>query len=127
MADSRDRRSRLALAAPPAALAGPDPPQFVRLPRRGRLGQHSGMSRRSHSRRHVGTLGSFLTEQRELWLNCNAEGCGRSQKMDVLALIAAHGENFPLQQLVERARCLKCGRREVNVTAPPNLGERGKF
>jgi hypothetical protein len=47
--------------------------------------------------------------------------------MDVLELIAAHGEDFPLQQLVERARCSRCGWREVSVTAPPTLGERGKF
>jgi hypothetical protein len=82
---------------------------------------------RSHPRRHVGTLGAFLSENRELWLNCNAEGCGRSRKMDVPALIAEHGEDLPLQRLVERARCSQCGRREVSVTAPPDLGEKGKF
>jgi hypothetical protein len=80
---------------------------------------------RSHPRRHVGTLGAFLSENRELWLNCKAEGCGR--KMDVPALIAAHGEDFPLQQLVERARCSWCGQRQVRVTAPPDLGEKGGF
>jgi hypothetical protein len=82
---------------------------------------------RSTNRGHVGTLGSFLSENRQLWLCCNAEGCGRSAKQDVLALIAAHGEDFPLQQLVERARCLRCGQRQVSVTAPPDLGETGGF
>jgi hypothetical protein len=82
---------------------------------------------RSENRRHVGTLGSFLSEDRQLWLCCNAEGCGRSARQDVLALIAAHGEDFPLQHLVERARCSRCGQREVSVSAPPDLGERGGF
>jgi hypothetical protein len=65
-------------------------------------GQYLRMQRSRH-RRHVGTLGSFLSESRELWLSCNAEGCGWSRKMDVPALIAAHGETLPLQQLVEPA------------------------
>jgi hypothetical protein len=82
----------------------------VRLPSCYRLGQHS-----PHvplpPRRHVGTLGAFLSENRELWLNCNAEGCGRSREMDLPALIAEYGEDFPLQQLVERARCSRCGQR----------------
>jgi DNA-directed RNA polymerase subunit RPC12/RpoP len=75
--------------------------------------------------RHVGTLSSFLSERRLLYLNC--EHCGYRAQQDVLALIAAHGENFPLQRLVERARCSRCGQREVSVTAPPILGEKGKF
>ena len=83
------------------------------------------MARRSRNQGHVGTLGSFLTERRELWLNCNAEGCGHSQKMDVPALIAAHGEDFPLQHLVDRARCSRCGQRNVSVTAPPDMGSKG--
>jgi hypothetical protein len=85
------------------------------------------MSRRPQPRRHVSTLGSFLTEQREFWLNCNAEGCGRSRRMDIRELIALHGEDFPLQQLVERARCSRCGQRQVSITAPPDLGEKGRF
>jgi hypothetical protein len=47
--------------------------------------------------------------------------------MDLPALIAEHGEDFPLQQLVERARCSRCGQRQVSVTAPPSLGERDRF
>jgi hypothetical protein len=82
---------------------------------------------RSHPRRHVGTLGSFLSENRELWLCCNAERCGRSRQMDVPALIAERGENMPLQRLVDRAVCSRCGQRSVSVTVPPDLGEKGRF
>jgi hypothetical protein len=72
-------------------------------------------------------LGSLLRGNVLLYVNCNAERCGHRRKMDILALIAAHGENLPLQRLVDRAICSKCGRREVSLTCPPDLGERGGF
>jgi hypothetical protein len=82
---------------------------------------------RSRNRGHVGTLGSLLRENVLLYVNCNAEGCGHYLKMDILALIAAHGEQLPVQCLVDRAVCSKCGQREVSLTCPPDLGERGGF
>jgi hypothetical protein len=58
---------------------------------------------RSRNRGHVGTLGDLLHGRTLLYLNCNAEGCGNRRKMDLLALVAAHGEDMPLQRLVDRA------------------------
>src|SRR5262245_18816386 len=81
--------------------------------------------RGSSNRSHVGTLGSLLRGGRELWLNC--ESCRHRQQMDLMALIAVHGEGLRVQELVERARCSKCGARHVTVTAPPDLGSKGKF
>jgi hypothetical protein len=60
-------------------------------------------------------------------LYCNAEGCGHHRKMDLVDLVAAHGEDMPLQRLVDRAICSRCGQRSVSVTVPPDLGERGGF
>jgi hypothetical protein len=114
-------------ACPPQSLAPPaglDPLQLGRSC--DWLGQHSPM-RRSPSRGHVGTLGALLRSNRALYMNCEGEGGGHSRQMDLQLLIGAHDEDFPPQQLVERARCSRCGQREVSVTAPPHLGERGKF
>jgi hypothetical protein len=47
---------------------------------------------RSRNRGHVGTLGDLL-HGRTLYLYCNAESCGHHRKMDLVALIATHGEN----------------------------------
>jgi hypothetical protein len=82
---------------------------------------------RSRNRGHVGTLGDLLHGRTLLYLNCNAEGCGHHRKMDLPALVAAHGEAMPLQHLVDRAICSRCGQRSVSVTVPPDLGERGGF
>jgi hypothetical protein len=79
--------------------------------------------RRCHHSRQGGTLGIFLSERRLLYLNC--EYCGHRAQQDVLSLIAAHGEGFPLQYLVDRARCSQCGQRNFSVTAPLALGKKG--
>jgi hypothetical protein len=71
---------------------------------------------RSRNRGHVGTLGGLLRENVLLYMNCEAEGCGHRRQMDILALIAAHGEKLPLQSLVDRAVCSKCGQRSVSLT-----------
>jgi hypothetical protein len=83
--------------------------------------------RRSRNRGHVGTLGDLLHGGTLLYLYCGAEGCGHHRKMDLVELVAAHGEAMPLQRLVDRAKCSKCGQREVSLTCPPDLGERGGY
>jgi hypothetical protein len=62
-----------------------------------------------------------------LYLNCEAEGCHHRRQMDLPLLVAILGRNYPLRWLVDRAVCSKCGQKQVSVTAPPDLGEKGTF
>jgi hypothetical protein len=76
---------------------------------------------------HVGTLGDLLHGKTPLYLNCEAEGCHHHRQMDLSRLVATLGKDYPLRRLVDRAVCSKCGAKRVSVTAPPDLGDRGKF
>jgi hypothetical protein len=51
------------------------------------------------ARGHVGTLGDLLHGRTLLYPNCNAECCGHHRKIDLGALIAAHGEDMPPQRV----------------------------
>jgi hypothetical protein len=68
----------------------------------------------SPKRRYVGTLGEIARAGRTLTLNCGH--CDDRAEQDIVALIAAYGVDCPLQQIVDRAVCQPCGRRNISVT-----------
>ena len=57
--------------------------------------------------RHVGTIGDLARHGHTLVLNC--ERCRHRNKLDLLALIAAHGEDYSVRRVVDRAICTQCG------------------
>lgn len=74
--------------------------------------------------RRVGTLGDLVRQRQHLWLTC--WHCRRHVQVDVLAMIERHGD-MPLQHFLDRSRCLHCNRGNVDMTAPPDVGELGKY
>ena len=63
--------------------------------------------------RHVGTLGDLARHGHTLSLNC--EGCRHWSRLDLQRLIAAHGENYLVRRVVDRAICTACGDRDAAV------------
>ena len=49
-------------------------------------------------------------------LTLNCERCQHRKEMDLLALIAANGENYLVHKIVDRAVCSRCGGVEISVT-----------
>jgi hypothetical protein len=64
--------------------------------------------------RHVGTLGDIAFHGYTLTLYC--ERCRHRHELDLLALIAANGENYLLRKVVDRAVCSGCGDRDADVS-----------
>ena len=64
--------------------------------------------------KHVGTLGDIAFHGYSLTLNC--VGCCYRAEMDMVALIEAHGADYLLRRLVDRAICSKCGGVEITCT-----------
>ena len=64
--------------------------------------------------RHVGTLGDIVRHGHTLTLNC--EGCRHWGQLDLDRLIAAHGPDYLVRRVVDRAVCSKCVDRDAEVT-----------
>jgi hypothetical protein len=103
-------------------LVGPHPPRLGRLFGRANLRQPAGYATiqkprsRRHPRRPAARPHAVVPVLQRL----------RPPSEDGSA--GARGrpcEDMPLQRLVDRAICSKCGQRSVSVTVPPDLGERG--
>ena len=70
---------------------------------------------RKWDKKRIGTLADIKAAKLQLRLWCERRECWRGVDMDLDALIARFGETMPLQAVLERARCEKCGARWPEV------------
>jgi hypothetical protein len=71
--------------------------------------------------RHVGTIGEMVNHGHTLTLNC--ERCRHRSEVDLLALVTAHGPDYLVRRVVDRAVCSACGDRTAPVSC--TMGWRG--
>lgn len=53
--------------------------------------------------------------QHNLYALCERQGCGHQAKLDIPALIAKLGPNFPTMDIRSRLRCARCGARGDDI------------
>ena len=78
---------------------------------------------------HVGTLGSTIRVGYSMMIHCGNWDCHHRATVDLEALQARLGEDYPVADLVARAVCNECGARwpKISITvhpeAPKVIGE----
>lgn len=72
----------------------------------------------------VGSLSDLIRERRHLWLTCWP--CHRHVRVDVPAVITAKGD-MPVQRFLERSKCGRCDNRDVELTAPTDVGAAAEY
>jgi hypothetical protein len=69
--------------------------------------------------------GDIVRHGHTLTLNC--ERCRHRSELDLLALIAANGEDYLVRKLVDRAVCSKCGDRDAEVSCTLGVAHSPRF
>jgi len=71
--------------------------------------------------RHVGTIGSTIADGLHMTVYCGRLGCYHSANVDLEAMRAKLGADYPVADFVARSRCGKCGARwpEVSIRVAP--------
>jgi len=75
--------------------------------------------------RHVGTIGEIVRHGHTLTLNC--ERCRHRSEADLLALIAANGEDYLVHKVVDRAICSKCDDRTAEVSCTLGIANAARY
>ena len=59
------------------------------------------------------TLGEVVAADAQVRVYCDA--CGRTVVLPVAALVRRHGAAFRLDEIERKARCVKCGSRQIDA------------
>lgn len=62
-----------------------------------------------------GTIGALVRRRYSLEIYCEHRGCGHHAAVDLEAIQAEHGEDFPVAAFVARTRCSLSGARHPEV------------
>jgi hypothetical protein len=73
----------------------------------------------------VGTVGSAIADGLHMTIYCGRLGCYHSANVDLEAMRAKLGADYPVADFVGRSACSKCGARWLKISirvAPINTG-----